>query len=608
MLTGIYQIGQFLKNDPQQGQNNIFENPRERGSYNHVLKIAFEEGKSGISYSGVEYEEFSEQRLHKYAYKKADGANGGDHTPTSILNLKEPQKTLKNIMKSQKRIFESLKDKSDLEQIQLHSAWDIVNEKSEDIVNDIKSKLKSIKFDKKEGAILTVIFYDNAEEKYIGDFKLVNDYIERINDERFYKKYNKESRGESKCYFCHKYGEVFGFVNTFNFYTVDKKNLVTGGFNQDKSWINYPVCPDCAHVLEAGKKYIFNNLRSNFSGFNYMVIPKVVFPEKDIMEDMHYILKDLEKGTKFSTTGSNKENLLGSEDQFLDLIKDNNNNMSYNMLIYKEENAAFRILLYIEDIVPSRVKNILRVKDAIELEFSDTLFDKLSNKGFSFKKLRYFFPNDKKEGNYDKAFLEILNNVFTNRKISYSLILGQIMGKTRILFSREEYYEFSVLEGLMCILFLQRLDLFNDKKEGEDNSMVNLTDKNKLYLDFMEDKKEIFNSSDKKAAFLIGVLSNNLMNIQYRDKNSKPFYSRLNGLKLDEKLIRRVYVEAINKLNEYGKNYYTALEELIGEYLLYPINMTDDEISFYFTLGMSLNGKFKVENNEIVEGDKNDKE
>jgi len=50
--------------------------------------------------------------------------------------------------------------------------------------------------------------------------------------------------------------------------------------------------------------------------------------------------------------------LLGSEKDFLEIMKDSKNYLNYNMLVFKEEQSGsvFRILLYIEDIVPSRVK------------------------------------------------------------------------------------------------------------------------------------------------------------------------------------------------------------------------------------------------------------
>jgi len=130
--------------------------------------------------------------------------------------------------------------------------------------------------------------------------------------------------------------------------------------------------------------------------------------------------------------------------------------------------------------------------------------------------------------------------------------------------------------------------------------MVERTEKNKKYLDFFVDKSysDVFSSDYKRAVFLTGVLAEKLLNIQYNERGSKPFYSRLNGLKLDKSLVKRIFTEAINKLNEYDKNYYKELEYLIGMYMLgeeAEKNISNDEISFYFVLGMTLAKNFKEE-------------
>jgi len=119
-------------------------------------------------------------------------------------------------------------------------------------------------------------------------------------------------------------------------------------------------------------------------------------------------------------------------------------------------------------------------------------------------------------------------------------------------------------------------------------------------------ENSIFDDDMKKAVFLLGVLAKKLLNIQYQERNATPFRSRLNGLKIDEKVAKRLLPEIINKLEEYGKNYYSKLETAIGEYMLNAdfSKYSIDEISYYFTLGMVLEKyfKFKEENNQNEEG------
>ena len=113
---------------------------------------------------------------------------------------------------------------------------------------------------------------------------------------------------------------------------------------------------------------------------------------------------------------------------------------------------------------------------------------------------------------------------------------------------------------------------------------------------FFEANKSFFNTDAKKATFLEGALTQMLLNIQWNDKKATPFRSKLHGLKMNEALIKRLLPEIQNKLEEYGKNYYKDLESLIANhFVLAGVNWkeVDDELSFYFVLGMDMHKLFR---------------
>lgn len=119
--------------------------------------------------------------------------------------------------------------------------------------------------------------------------------------------------------------------------------------------------------------------------------------------------------------------------------------------------------------------------------------------------------------------------------------------------------------------------------------------------EFFTKHNEFFSNAEKKATFLNGILIQFLLNIQYREKNSTPFRTKLQGLKLNEKIIKNLLVEAQNKLEEYGKNYYKDLEMLISKYFVLTEGnwrISDDETSFYFVLGMNMAKLFKANEKE----------
>lgn len=602
MLTGVYQVGKYLSSKIDPSRNpliDIVEDASDGGRYKHVLKIVLCYDDEVLSYKGIEYEEYSNSKELKYAYKSGP-PKGGDYTP--ISKYVDSSKTIERIIWSIKKALERAGDFPETSLFK--QAEDFLSKYKKNIISDIDSKKSEIKTQKNEYFLLCLVIEIDGEQKYPGDFSLFCKRLIRIDSEQYFNKYNKISKGTGICYYCLSKKEVYGFVNTFNSYTVDKKGMVTGGFRQENAWINYPVCDSCAKVLELGKKYIIRNLSSKFSTFDYMVIPKLCYYDPGDWGDLEEVLEMFEKGTKFSTSDDSRNNLLSSEKDFLEIMKETKNIMNYNMLIYREEQSGsvFKILLFIEDIVPSRVKKMLKTKDEVD---KNSLYRNLPGKEnssydlkFTFSTMRKFFPNNKIEGNFDKNYLELLNNIFTSRAISYNFFIGNVVTKLRNAFANDENVESLVLEGLMSIEFINRLKLFKDYPEGGEEIMPEVNEKNQVYLNFIDEHSDVLDSDVKKAVFLTGVLVKKLLNIQFKLRNSQPFYSKLNSLKLDIKLIRKLFTEAINKLNEYDKNYYADLEELIAEYMLTTQTISDDDASFYFTLGMSLARKFKSEKEE----------
>ncbi|NHZ84462.1 MAG: TIGR02556 family CRISPR-associated protein, partial [Planctomycetia bacterium] len=119
---------------------------------------------------------------------------------------------------------------------------------------------------------------------------------------------------------------------------------------------------------------------------------------------------------------------------------------------------------------------------------------------------------------------------------------------------------------------------------------------------------EFYDADWKKAVFLTGVLAQNVMDVQYRERSARPFRSRLNGLKLDNRAIKRLLPESIEKLEQYKSNYYRELEETIAKLMESGVpelkQQSVDEISFYFAIGMNLNKQFKLK--KETEGENNE--
>jgi CRISPR-associated protein Csh1 len=597
MIEGIYRIGKVIESN-----NFLDEFIEDIGSgYKHVFKVFINiSDPNKIGYKGIEYEEFDSSKKMKYFYKKGS-SNGPDKTPTSKIT--ELSKTIeKKIGKSFKKFLDDNKENLNEEQKQLlEELQKVIENNKNTIIKDIKNKGNE---NLKEGSIITCVFIENGEEKYVGDMELFKDTFKNNEDaayRSFYEKFNVVSKTKNKyCYICGKeVKEVWGFVNTYNFYTADKQSYIAGGFRQDLMWKNYPVCPDCAKIMERGKKYIDDNLTYKFCGFDYFIVPQLVQIDDELLKK---VLSRMKKYKEFSLSENKSALIENVEEKIIKDLSEVEKNINFNFLFFKKSNNAFNILLFLLEIAPTRLKYLIDSKEEIDKYDNYGIFNEIKTKkeainfNFSFKFIRGFFPNNKRDGNFDKSFLSILNNIFIGKKISFDFLLKRFMEKIRSEFLNGSWIIHWVLKSFKIILFVEKIGLLDRRKVNMIKNYEN--DFEKFFTDF-----PIIDADLKKAIFLEGVLTQKLLNIQFQERNATPFRSRLNGLKIDERIVKRLLTEIINKLEEYGKNYYRELEEVIGEYLLNSdfSNYSIDEISYYFTLGMVLEKHFKPKSEKITD-------
>jgi len=586
----------------------VIEDPDSNGTYKHILGIRVNKNENGFGYAGIELEEYSKSKIKQYLYKQG-AARGTDLTPTGRVT--EIDKTFKNkillwftsITKENQIVF--IDDELEF----LKGLNDCIKSNSEAILSDLNIKYNGL--DKKNQSIITLLIY-SPDKKYIGDFPVFRRILLENTSNGYYQKYGKESKSTNRvCSVCRKKSEeVFGFVGTYEFYTVDKPGFVSGGFDQSLAWKNFPVCLKCALTLEEGKKYILENSKFRFYGFDYYVIPKLF--HQDNRNDIFRILEDFKgKDPKFEKKYIRL--LDNDEEEILSKLAEQDNFFNNNLLIYQKDNSAFRILLYIEDILPSRLRTLFQAKEKVDKQsiFKDYILKDEKTMEFNFGNIFSFFPKSK-EQDLSSYFLEITNKIFTNKKIDYSFLMWGIIKKIRREFQDEtKPTKYLTLKGFQLLIYLNELELLDNLNGGKnmnEKNITNLLQGTNLQLEekvntLFKEFSDFFNKDSKKAIFLEGVLTQYLLNIQYNDRKATPFRVKLQGLKLDEKHIKKLLPEIQNKLEEYGKNYYKDLEFLIGKYMVQSgegWKMSNDEISFYFVLGMNLSNLFKSTTEETT--------
>ncbi|AKJ38806.1 CRISPR-associated protein Cas8b/Csh1 family [Methanosarcina barkeri CM1] len=585
----------------------LVENPASNETYKNVFCIKLVSCQNSFEFKEIEHQEYSKEKIGKYLYKRGS-SNGPDITPTARVT--EIKKTFSNkIIGWFSKPLKEAKPILDSEEIQfLELLGKSIKENEDIILLDLEPKVNSV--DAKENSILTLIIEENDSIRYVGDFEVFRKILMNNGASKFYSKYGIISKADDKiCSICKTHKEVYGFVTPYEFYTVDKKGFVSGGFDQSKAWRNNPICLECALKITAGREYIEKYMSFGFYGFNFLIIPKLL--NNSTNEDLFDTFEKFNE-KKFTFNQDYKRFLAANENDILEILSEEDDYLNFNFQFYEKSNSAYRILLYIEDILPSRLRELFKSKEIVDKRkiFSNYFSNDTEVKSIQFTlgNVRWFFPNTPDDPDLNKYFLEITNGIFTGTSVDYNFLLKYIMRRIRKDFRNENSTRYSLFLGFQMLDFLSNLCLLGNYTGGNCVNSTNLSTllsnmepkenngyearTNVIFLEF----EHFFNTDAKKAIFLEGALVQYLLNIQKFQRGSAPFRTKLRGLNLDERHVKRIFPETINKLDEYDANYYKELEYLISKYMIQSGNnwkMSNDEISFYFVLGMNLSNLLK---------------
>ncbi|WP_372365250.1 TIGR02556 family CRISPR-associated protein [Candidatus Uabimicrobium sp. HlEnr_7] len=613
MINAIAELGQFNQGQDSNSKLDIWlEDSYHQKNYPHLLLIEFIKNEKGKwQFSGVSYREHSAQLKGKLLYKRGS-SRGSDKTPTC--------KVAKGIESSfQQKIvnwFSGASSKdflNDKERLFIQEISNVITEKSLVIKELLVEKQNTLS---KGGVVLSCTFNQGGNDFFVGEKTFFSKFIieESKADYMYSKTFNKYSCAKNKvCSICQKnQEEVYGYFTSLKFYTVDKPGMVSGGFQQDKSWKNYPVCLNCALNIEKGIQVIEAKLDFQFYGLKYYFIPKLLLRQnkEDIIND----ILNLEMRKEQKVNAKLKKRITNDEGEILEYATNYNNQIAFTLLFYdKPQKVVFRILASIEELLPSTLSKLFNAKDYVDNAFAFMKKDNQPLFNFNFGFLRTFFPNNKVEGNFNKAFLEMVQKIFSSSYISYSYLLKHYMKHLRYSFVHDQFFWHDTIKGFILLNFLRKLHLLDSstRKENMDIQFFttfSITSKNefeeKVQL-FFRSFDSFFSQDSHKAIFLLGVLTQFLLNVQKRERQATPFRSRLKGLKMDSRDIATLLPQLIEKLEQYRANYYTSLEELISKHLLSAgdyrqWNIAVDEMNYIFALGMNLSKHFKIQS-EIKE-------
>lgn len=124
---------------------------------------------------------------------------------------------------------------------------------------------------------------------------------------------------------------------------------------------------------------------------------------------------------------------------------------------------------------------------------------------------------------------------------------------------------------------------------------------------FEQAEGQLRSEPSAQAAFLIGACCKRIMDIQDRVRGARPFFGKLKGLRVDVVDLRRLLPEIIDKAEAYGdenRRIVAPLTECAGAAMACSGDawqLTADQVSYYFALGLVLARRLAAEANHNEE-------
>lgn len=581
LLDALYKLGKLYIEKENLDEIDVLLDNKNIGA---AILVEFIENSNGtFSFNKVFHEEYDSKNKVKYLYKRGS-SRGTDITPSCLIT--DLEKTFNNKFL---KWFEKNKDNDDL----FAKLYDEIFSKKDQLYDSIDEINKMLDV-KNANTLLSIVITKNDETKYLNDFPVFINILKEDSLKKYYG--SKNIKGNGVCYLCDESKEVYGLVSNaigFSFSTPEKIGNVPGNDIKNQ-WKLLPICSDCALYLNAGKNFIEKNLDFSEFGLRYYVIPNFLFDSKKGFDKLYNQLKILETDENL-----NSKDIVNIEYKLSKIVKKLDDVAELKFLFYQSSNNAFDILAYVESVIPSYLNKLyssqLKIaeydffgENNLKLIFGekhDGNFIDLINKNekiYPCSKDNWYkrFLRDFINSFSRKLYIDTVVDIISNYKLDYNFLLSRMMDKIRSNWRNEENYalKISVLKSLMLLVLINDLNLI----KGE-NIMDSEIDEFSVEL--------ILDSPDKMATFLLGVLTRKLMNIQYKELGSTPFYNKLWGLSLDQKKIHKLYPQVINKLQEYNAGYMRNLEEEISINLAQSDNnwnLNRDETSYFFVLGFTL--------------------
>jgi len=554
VIEAIYRLGKELLKEEQKPW--FYEKPQA----DRLLILNFEGGRL----SGIEERKDIGNLWGKLLYKRVRASRRCNVSiPTFFLNLKEPEKSISCL-------------RSIAGWLRKHGYELPVEVEQEELLSALKEKLKEIKSSEK--VLLTI----KVDGRLPGEIpELVEAYKKALKADLGF--------GDAKigiCSLCGKKTKVSGKKSPFAFYTIDKPGYIPG-FSKELHHRGFPLCFDCFRALEKAKAFLEEKRFSLASGApKYSIIPSLTVTGEGSLEIAEYLEVDRLK-ERVGLSEEQRMKLADAEEDILDYLKELQDTLTLHFLFIQKNQSQELIKLHVQDVFPSRLKELFKIKEAVVRLVP-------LKRDFTFSTVsRFFYDRNAGRKEVKKEFLEIVDRVFRGAPVSETRLISSLLEGVR-----EDYYrELSGEGGNSGERAREALATFLFVKEATENHLEEAM-KEPKNLKELVDSLPFFNphNPEEKGLFLLGALTQRLLEEQYKARKSKPFLKKLSAFRLNQRGFEKLVAEVIEKLESYDA--FGASERKIHEAMssyfaqARPRWETPQErMNFVFISGMGLKQK-----------------
>ena len=538
-------------------------------------------------------EDFKSTLIDKVLYRPVQGANGTNLVPTLNFYIAKQGDEENSIRKLIKKIKQSLKG---YQKKQKHPLF------SEEALPAIQQKLEAIAPNLDAGT--RYLFTVKLDGKWLGEYEENRELFEK----EAYGKYHQKSKGKNKvCAVTYQpTEEVWGRVDTLGF-TVNDKAFSRNGFDVKQSYKMFPVSPEAVKVLEGTRKFAEDKMSHNFSGMKYFIVPHFIGADAETKEEVINLFID-KAGLQ---PLSNKNSIIGTEETLHEIVEVEKlqSGVYYDIFFYQPNNAQFLIKAHLQDVMPSRLRKIFGAKKANEKAFGG--LNRIHQKKkepieyyMNLYRVKPFFAQTAGTNTiFHPYFFTIVEAIFHGSPLQKRTLFKYFVEAIQKAFLQrsENASRFYSLTNQSFALydFFIRLQLIPNQSIP---LMENQQPIAKNWQDFLAERAHFFESDYEKGVFLTGALTQKLIEVQRKALNNEPFLNQLNGLRINEKLLEKLWPRLLNKMREYEMHNYTHVREMEAEASRLLMSQDagkradlNDRLSYVFTLGMSLQRYFRSE-------------